>query len=157
MWDLDHKESWVPKNRCFWTVVLYKTLESPLDCKEIKPANPKGRHPWIFIGRSEAETPILWPPDAKSWLIGKDPDAGKDWRWEEKGTRGWDGWMASLTWWIWVWVSFRSWWWTGRPGVLARQSMGRRVGHNWGTGLNWFYLEKGQKFGMVFHPISGYS
>ena len=85
MWDLDHKESWVPKNRCFWTVVLYKTLESPLDCKEIKPANPKGRHPWIFIGRSEAETPILWPPDAKSWLIGKDPDAGKDQGHEEKG------------------------------------------------------------------------
>ena len=157
MWDLDHKESWVPKNRCFWTVVLYKTLESPLDCKEIKPANPKGRHPWIFIGRSEAETPILWPPDAKSWLIGKDPDAGKDWMWEEKGTRGWDGWMASLTWWTWVWVSSRSWWWTGSPGVLVRQSMGHRVGHNWGTELNWFYLKKGQKFGMVFHPISGYS
>ena len=157
MWDLDHKESWVPKNRCFWTVVLYKTLESPLDCKEIKPANPKGRHPWIFIGRSEAETPVLWPPDAKSWLIGKDPDAGKDWRWEEKGTRGWDGWMASLTWWTWVWVSSRSRWWTGSPGVLVRQSIGRRVGHNWGTELNWFYLKKGQKFGMVFHPISGYS
>ena len=87
MWELDHTESWVPKNWCFWTVVLEKTLESPLDCKEIKLANPKGDQSWIFIGRpdAEAETPILWPPDAKNWPIWKDPDAGKDWRWEEKG------------------------------------------------------------------------
>ena len=83
-----YKESWVPKNWCFWTVVLEKTLESPLDCKNIKPVNPKGNHSWIFIGRTdaEAEAPILWPPDAKNWLIGKAPDAGKDWRQEEKGT-----------------------------------------------------------------------
>ena len=87
MWELDHKEIWVPKNWCFWTAVLEKTLESPLDYKEIKPVNPKGNESWIFIGRTdaEAETPILWPPDAKNWLIWKDPDAGKDWRWEEKG------------------------------------------------------------------------
>ena len=82
MWELDYKESWEPKNWCFWTVVLEKTLESPLDCKEIKPVNPEGNQPWIFIGRTdaEAEAPTLWPPDAKSRLIRKDPDAGKDWR-----------------------------------------------------------------------------
>ena len=87
MWELDHKESWAPKNWCIWTVVLVNTLESPLDCKEIKPVIPKGNQPWIFIGRTDAkaETPILWPPDAKSWLIWKDPDAGKDGRREEKG------------------------------------------------------------------------
>ena len=88
MWELDHKESWAPKNWCFWTVVLEKTLESPLDCKEIQPVNPKGNQSWIVIGRTdaEAETPILWPPDAKNWLIWTDPDSGKDWRWEKKGT-----------------------------------------------------------------------
>ena len=87
MWELDHKESWAPKNWCFWTVMLEKTLESPLDCKEIQPLNPKGNQSWIFIGRTDAEpeTPILWPPDAKSWLIGKDFDAGRDWGWEKKG------------------------------------------------------------------------
>ena len=85
---LDCKESWLPKNWCFWTMVLEKTLESPLDCKEIQPVHPKGNRSWIFIGRTdaEAETPILWPPDTKSWLIWKDLDAGKDWRQEEKGT-----------------------------------------------------------------------
>ena len=88
MWELDHKESWVPKNRCFWTVVLEKTFESPLDCKEVQPVHPKGNQSWIFIGRTdaEAEIPILWPPLVKNWLIGKDPDAGKNWRQEEKGT-----------------------------------------------------------------------
>ena len=95
MWDLDHKESWVPKNWCFWTMVLEKTLVSPLDCKEIKPVNPKGNQPWILFGRSDAEVeaPILWLPDVKSWLIGKDPDAGKDWRKTKRGggNRGWDG------------------------------------------------------------------
>ena len=87
MWELDHKESWVLKNWCFWTMVLEKTLESHLDSKEIKPVNPKGNQSWIFIGRTdaEAETPILWPPDAKSQLIRKDPNAGKDWKQEEKG------------------------------------------------------------------------
>ena len=88
MWELDYKESWVPKNWCFWTVVLEKTLESLLDCKEIQPVHPKGDQSWIFIGRTdaEAETALLWPPDVKNWLIWKDPDAGKDWRQEEKGT-----------------------------------------------------------------------
>ena len=87
MWELDFKESWMPKNWCFWTVVLEKTLESPLDCKKIQPVNHKGNQSWIFIGRTdvEAETPILWLPDVKSRLIGKDPNAGQDWRQEEKG------------------------------------------------------------------------
>ena len=85
MWELDYKERWVPKNWCFWTVVLEKTLESPLDCKEITSVNPKGNQLWIFIRTTDAEAPILWPPDAKSWLIEKDPDAGKDSRQEEKG------------------------------------------------------------------------
>ena len=88
MWELDHKEGLTPKNWCFWTMVLEKTVESPLDCKEIKPVNPKGNQSWIFTGRtsSEAEAPVLWLPDVKSWLIGKDPDGGKDWGREEKGT-----------------------------------------------------------------------
>ena len=87
MWELDYKESWAPKNLCFWIVVLEKTLESPLDCKKIQPVHPKGNQSWIIIGRpdAKAETPILWPPDVKNWLIWKDPDAGKGWRWKEKG------------------------------------------------------------------------
>ena len=99
MWELNYKESWVLKNWCFWTVVLEKTLESPLDCKEIQSFNPKGNQSWIFIGRTdaEAETPILWPPDTKNWFRGKDPDAGKDWRWEEKMTEDemveWHHWL----------------------------------------------------------------
>ena len=98
MWELDCEESWAPKNRCFWTVVLEKTLENPLDCKEIKPVNPKGNRPWIFIGRADAEAPKFRPPDLKSWLTGKDPDAGKDWRQEEKGMTedkmvGWYLWL----------------------------------------------------------------
>ena len=100
MWELNYKESWVPKNWCFWAVVLEKTLESPLDCKEIQPVSPKGDQSWVFIGRTdaEAETPILWPHDAKSWLIAKDPDAGKDWGQEEKGMTedemvGWHHWL----------------------------------------------------------------
>ena len=139
MWELDHKEGWVLKNGCFQTVVLEKTLESPLDSKEIKPFNLKGNKPWIFIGRTdaEAEGPIFWPPDALSWLI------GKDWCWErlkaggEGDDRGWDDWMASLTWCTWLWASSRSWWWTGKPDVL--QSLGsQRVGHGWVTELNWW-------------------
>ena len=99
MWDLDHKASWGPRNWCFWTVVLEKTLESPLDCKEIQPAHPKGNQAWIFTGRrdAEAETLILWPTDAKNWLIGKDPDTEKDWRQEEGMTQdemvGWHHWL----------------------------------------------------------------
>ena len=135
---VDYKENWALKNWCFWTVVLEKTLASPLDCKEIQPVHPKGNQSWVFIGRTdvEAETPILWLPDAKSWLIGKDPDAGKDWGQEEKSTTGWDGWMASPTQWTWVWVNSGSWWWAERPGVL--QSMGsQKVKHDWATELNW--------------------
>ena len=100
MWELDYKESWATKNGCFWTVVLEKTLESPLDSKEIQPVHPKWDQYWVFIGRTdvEAETPILWPPDAKSWVIWKDPDSGKDWGQEEKGTTedemvGWHHWF----------------------------------------------------------------
>ena len=133
MWELDYKESWAPKNWWFWTVVL-KTLESPLDCKEIQPVHSKGSQSRIFIGRTDAEdeAPILWPPNGKNWLIGKDPDAGKDGGGE--GDLGWDGWMASLTRWTWVWASSGSWWWTGKPGML--QPMGlQRVGHDWATEL----------------------
>ena len=138
MWELDCEESWALKNWCFRTVVLEKTLESPVDCKEIQPVYPKGDQSLVFIGRTdaEAETPILWPPDAKSWLIGKDPDAGKDGKAGEGDDRGWDGWMASLTWWTWVWVDSRSWWWTGRPGVLWFTGL-QRVVHDWATELNW--------------------
>ena len=100
MWELDYKERWAPKNWCFWTVVLEKTLESPLDCKEIQPVHPNGDQSWVFIGRTdfEAETPILWPPDAKSWLIGKYSDTGRNWGQEEKGTTedemaGWHHWL----------------------------------------------------------------
>ena len=116
------------KNWCFCTVVLEKTLESPLGCKETQPVHLKGNQSWIFIGRTdvEAETPILWQPDAKNWLVWKDSDAGKDWRWEEMTEDEVVGWhhhpTSSNTQWTWVWVNSGSWWWTGRPGVL--QSMG---------------------------------
>ena len=139
MWELDYKESWAPKNWCFWTVVLEKTLESPLDFKEIQPVHPKGDQSWMFIGKTdvEAETPILWPPDAKTWLIWKDPDAGKDLRAGGEGDdRGWGGWMASLTQRTWVWVNSGSWWWTERPGGM--QFVGsQRVRYDWATELNW--------------------
>ena len=107
MWELDHKEGRAPKNWCFLIVVLEKTLESPLDCKEIQPVNPKGNQPWIFTERTdaEAEAPIVWPPDTKSPLIGKVLDIGKDWRHEEKGMTGWDGCMASQTPWTWLWAN----------------------------------------------------
>jgi len=102
----------------------------------------KGDQFWVFFGRTdvEAETPILWPPDQKSWLIWKDPDVGKDWGQEEKGLTGWDGWMASPTQWTWVSVNSRSWWWTGRPGVL--RFWGCRVGHDWVTELNWRHMKR---------------
>ena len=132
-------KSWALKNWCFWTVVLEKTLESPLDCKEIQPVYLKGDRSWVFTGRTDvkAETPILWLPNAKNWLIWKDPDAGKDWKQEENGmTEDETGWMASPTQCRWVWVNSGSWWWTGRPGVLWYMgSWG--VGHDWATQLNW--------------------
>ena len=117
-------------------MVLEKTLESALDCKEIQPVHPKGNQSWIFSGRTdvEAETPILWPPDAQNWLIRKDPDAGKDWRQEEKGTTENERLMASPTLWTWIWASSGSRWWTQKPGVL--QSIGSQwVGHDWVTEL----------------------
>ena len=110
----------------------WRRLESPLDCEEVQPVNPKGNQSWMFTGRTdaEAEAPILCTPDVKSWLIRKDPHAGKYWLWGEEDGRGWDGWMASLTGWTWVWASSGRWWGTGKPGVL--QSTGsKRVGHNW--------------------------
>ena len=137
MWQLDHEEGWVTKDWCFWTVVLEETLESPLDCKEITPVNCKRNQLWIFIGRTdaEAETPILRPWRTDS--LEKTPDAGKDWRQEEKGMTvgkmvGWP------TQWTWVWVHSGSWWWIGRPGML--QSMGNSKSQtrlsDW-TELNW--------------------
>ena len=137
MWELDHKEGWAWKNWHFWTVILEKTLESPLDCKEIKPVNLKRNQPeYSLEGPMLKLKPIIWPPDVKNWLIGKDTDAEKRLKAGGKGeNRKWNGWMASPTQWTWVWASSRSWWWTGRPGVL--QSMGsQRVGHDWATELN---------------------
>ena len=138
MWELDYKESWALKNWCFWIAVLEKTLESPLHCKEIQQVHSKGHQSWLVIGRTDFEvaTPILWPPDAKSWLIWKDLDAGKDWGQEEKEMRGWNGWMASPTQRTWVWVNSGSWWWTRRPGVLQFMEL-QRVGHDRATELNW--------------------
>ena len=136
-------ESWTIKKaehrRCFWTVVLEKTLETHLDCKEIQPVHPKGDQSWVFTVRTDAEdeTAILWLPDVKNWLI----HWKRPWCWErlkaggEGDGRRWDDWMASLTWWTWIWASSGSWWWTGKPGVLW--SMGsQRVGHNWAIELN---------------------
>ena len=128
MWELDHKEGWMLKNRCFWIVMLEKTLENPLDCKEIKPVNPKGNQFWIFIGRT------TWCKEPTHWK--------RPWCWErlraggEGGNRGWGGWMASPTRWTWVWESSRCWWWTGKPGVLQYMGL-QRLGHDWATELNW--------------------
>ena len=141
MWKLDCEESWAPKNWCIWTVVLEKTLENPLDCKEIQPVHSEGDQSWVFIGRTdaEAETPILRPPDVKSWLIGKDSDAGRDWEQEEKGTTedemaGWHHWLNG-----------HEFEWTpgvgdGQGGLVCCDSWGRRVGHDWATELNWIYM-----------------
>ena len=121
MWELDHKEGWAPKNWSFWTVVLEKTLESPLDRKEIKPVNPKGSQPWIFIGRKDPEAPILWPLDVKSPLIGKDPDAGKDWRQRRRGWQRMRG-LNSITNSMDMSEQTGRSWRTEEPGML--QSMG---------------------------------
>ena len=137
MWELDHIENWALKNWCFWTVVLEKTLERPLDCEEIQPVHPKGDQSWIFAGRTdaEAESPILWPPMQRTDSL------EKPWCWArlkagEGDDRGWDGWRASPTQWTWVWVNSGSWWWTGRLDVLWFMGS-QRVGHDWTTELNW--------------------
>ena len=135
MWELNYKEGWALKNWCFWTVVLEKTLESPLDCKEIKPVYPKGNQPWIFTGRTDAEGggPILWPPNGKSWFMGKDLDAGKDWRWKEKGMTEDEmvGWQHQLNGHE-FWANSRKQWRTRKRGVL--QSMGSQgVRHDLAT------------------------
>ena len=169
MWELDYKESWAPKDWCFWTVVLEKTLESPLDCKEIQPVHPEGNQSWIFIGGIDAavEALILWPPDAKNWLVGILNIHWRDWCWSgsfntlatwceeltrwkpswcweglkaggEGDNRGWDGCITSPTQWTWVWAHSLSWWWTGKPDVL--QIMGlQRVRHDWVTELSYAF------------------
>ena len=141
MWELDYKESWAPKNWCFWTEVLEKALESPLNCKEIQPVHPKGDQSWVFIGRTDVEAETLntlatWCEELTHW---KTP-----WCWERLKTgegddRGWDGWMSSLTQWISVWINSRSWWRTGKSWVL--QSMGLQgVRHDWATNTLTFLL-----------------
>ena len=130
-------ESWTVKKAQCWRIDVFelwcwRRLESPLDRKEMQPVHPKGDQSWVFIGRTdaEAETPILWPPHAKSWLTGRDPDAGRDWGQEENGMT-----EDEMAGWTWVWVNSRSWWWTGRPGVLWFMES-QRVGHDWATELN---------------------
>ena len=142
MWELDYKESWAPKNWCFWAVVLEKTLESPLDCKKIQPVHPKGNQSWVFIGRKlmlkvklQYFGYLMWRADSfeKTLMLG-----GIGGR-RRRDDRGWDAWMASLTQWIWVWVDSGSWWWTGRPCMLW--FVLPRVGHNWATEMNWTELK----------------
>ena len=143
MWELDYKESWALKYWTFWTVVLQKTLESPLDCKEIQPVHPKGDQSWVFIGRTDVETETAIT--LATWFE-ELTHLKRPWCWErlraggEGGNRGWDGWMASPTQWTWVWVDSSSWWWTGRPGVLWFMGS-QRVGHNWVTEMNWIELK----------------
>ena len=144
MWELDYKESWPLNNWCFWTVVLEKTLESPLDCKEIQPVHPKGDQSWIYS--LEGLVLKLKLQYFGHLMVSKELTHLKShWCWErlkaggEGDDRGWDGWMTSLTQWTWVWVNSRSWWWTGRPGVLQSTGL-QRVGHNWAAELKWTEL-----------------
>ena len=134
MWELDYRESWAPKNWCFWTVVLERTPESPLDCKEIKPVNPKRNQSWIYIGTpdAEAEIPTLWPPDVKNWFIGKDPDAGKDWRQEEKGMTEDEmvGWHHQLNGHELEQPPVVG---DGQGSLMCCSPWGHRVGHDWAT------------------------
>ena len=159
MWEFDYKENWVPKNLCFWTVVLEEMLESPLDCKEIQSVHPKGSQSWVFTGRAdaEAETPVLWPPDEEE-LFGKTLMQERLKAEGEVDDRGWNDWMASLTQLTWVWVTSRSWWWTGKPGVLQSRSCKESdmTEHlNW-TELNWnMEFPRGRKanISQTFHSI----
>ena len=139
MWELDCKESWGLKNWCFWTVVLEKTVESPLDCKEIQPVHPKRNQSWKFIGRTdvEAETSILWPPGVKNWLAGKDPDAGQDWR-QKKGMTGMR-WLAGITDSVDMSLSKLWQWVTDREAWCAAVHGSQRVGHNWTIERNWLF------------------
>ena len=154
MWELDHKDSWAAKNWCLWIVVLEKTLESLLDCKEIKPVHPKGKQSWIFTGRTDAkaETLATWYKELTNWK--------RSWCCERLKTggegayRGSDGWMASPTPWTWVWINSRSWRWTGRPGLL-QSTESQRVGHDWVTELNWteyvnYWISKLQSLSSLF-------
>ena len=142
LWELDHKEGWVPKNWCFLIVVLEKTLKSPLDSKEIKPVNPKGNQPWIFIRSTDAEAkaPILWPPDAKNKLTGKDSFWERLRAGGERDDRGRDGWIASLTQWTWVWANSRKQWRTGKPGLLQFVGL-QSVRHNRATNTFTFHTK----------------
>ena len=139
MLELYYKESWAPKNWCFWTVVLEKALASPLDCKEIQPVHPKGVQSWVFIGSTDFWS---WNSNTLATLWEEMTHLKRLWIWErlktegEGDNRGWDGWMASLTQWTWVWVNSGSWWWTERPGMLWFMRS-QRVGHDWVTELNW--------------------
>ena len=160
MWKLDCEEGWALKNWCFWTVVLEKTLESPLDCKEIQPVHPKGHQSWVFFGRNDAKAEISSTlatscEELTHWK--------RLWCWEGLGAggegddSGWDGWMASPTRWTWVWVNSGRWWWTGRPGVL-RFMGSQRAGHDWVTELNWCILNVNQEqpsvmFSTVFFML----
>ena len=138
MWKLDCEESWALKNWCLWTVVLEKTLESPLDCKEIQPVYSEGDQPWDFFGRNDAKLKFQY----FGHLMRRVDSLGRLWSWEGLGAgregddRGWDGWTASLTRWTWVWVNSGSWWWTGSPGMLWFIGS-QRVRHDWATKLNW--------------------
>ena len=165
MWELDYEESWAPKNWCFWTVVLEKTLESSLDCKEIQAVHSEGDQPWVLWREWSWNSSTL----ATSWE--ELTHWKRLWCWEESGAeregdnRGWDGWMVSPTRWTWVWVNSRSWWWTGRPGVLLFMGL-QRVGHDWATEVNWtealfscyhLYLSTAKQHLSIFRKVKSLS
>ena len=160
MWELDCEESWAPKNWCFWTVVLEKTLDSPLDCKEIQPVHSKGDQPWDFFGKNDAKAELqyfghlMWRVNSleKTLMLAGIGGRRRRGRQRMRWLDGINGWMASLTRWTWVWVNSGSWWWTGRPGVL-RFMGSQRVGHNWATELSWteLKLHDGRNWNFVYY------